>query len=409
MWYTPVTGIWQTVWIESVPQNYIASVSAKVNGNEVEINANGVTDGFAVVDANGKFIKADLKDGVAKITLDSVREWSPEDPYLYRYTVESGDDRIGSYFAIRKVSIEKKNGKSVICLNSKPFYMHGLLDQGYFSDGIFTPASPLEYERDILSMKALGFNMLRKHIKVEPDIFYYYCDLYGMTVMQDMINNGDYSFFRDTALPTVGFKKRNDKRMHRDEATRKAYEDGMRSTVDALRDYPCIIGWTVFNEGWGQFCGTEMYKKIKALDDTRFVDTASGWFSGVESDLESLHIYFKPVKIKDNYEKPVFLSEFGGYSYRTEGHVFNNDNEYGYKSFKTREEFEDAFISLYENEIIPAIKKGLCGTVYTQVSDVEDEINGLLTYDRKMLKVNEGRTAKMSEKLFEAFAELTRE
>jgi hypothetical protein len=152
-----------------------------------------------------------------------------------------------------------------------------------------------------------------------------------------------------------------------------------------------------------------MYKKIKALDDTRFVDTASGWFSGVESDLESLHIYFKPVKIKDNCEKPVFLSEFGGYSYRTEGHVFNNDNEYGYKSFKTREEFEDAFISLYENEIIPAIKKGLCGTVYTQVSDVEDEINGLLTYDRKMLKVNEGRTAKMSEKLFEAFAELTRE
>ena len=409
MWYTPVTGIWQTVWIESVPQNYIASVSAKVNGNEVEINAKGVTDGFAVVDANGKFIKAELKDGVAKITLDSVREWSPEDPYLYRYTVESDDDRIGSYFAIRKVSIEKKNGKSVICLNSKPFYMHGLLDQGYFSDGIFTPASPLEYERDILSMKALGFNMLRKHIKVEPDIFYYYCDLYGMTVMQDMINNGDYSFFRDTALPTVGFKKRNDKRMHRDEATRKAYEDGMRSTVDALRDYPCIIGWTVFNEGWGQFCGTEMYKKIKALDDTRFVDTASGWFSGVESDLESLHIYFKPVKIKDNYEKPIFLSEFGGYSYRTEGHVFNNDNEYGYKSFKTREEFEDAFISLYENEIIPAIKKGLCGTVYTQVSDVEDEINGLLTYDRKMLKVNEGRTAKMSEKLFEAFAELTRE
>lgn len=409
MWYTPVTGIWQTVWIESLPKSYISSVSASVCKNEVKITANGVSDGTVVIDANGKFIKAELKNGVAAVTLDSVRKWSPDDPYLYRYTVESGEDRVGSYFAAREVSVEEKNGKKVICLNSKPFYMHGILDQGYFSDGIFTPASPLEYERDILSMKALGFNMLRKHIKVEPDIFYYYCDLYGMTVMQDMINNGDYSFIRDTALPTIGFKKRNDKRLHTDKATRKAYEDGMVSTVGALRDYPCIIGWTVFNEGWGQFCGSEMYAKIKALDSTRFADTASGWFSGVDSDLESLHIYFKPVKIKDNYDKPIFLSEFGGYSYRTEGHVFNNDNEYGYKSFKSREEFEDAFVALYENEIIPAIKKGLCGTVYTQVSDVEDEINGLITYDRKVLKVDEARVSEMSKKLFEAFDTLTRE
>ena len=403
MWYTPVTGIWQTVWIESVSASYITELSVKVDGKNVEITACGVKNGEIAVDANGKEIKAPLVNGKASLVLDSVREWSPEDPYLYRYTVDAEGDFVSSYFAARRVSVENKNGKRVICLNSKPIFLHGLLDQGYFSDGIFTPATPDEYKRDILSMKALGFNMLRKHIKVEPDIFYYYCDLYGMTVMQDMINNGDYSFIRDTALPTVGFKARNDKRMHRDAATRKAFEDGMVSTVNALREYPCIIAWTVFNEGWGQFCSQEMYKKIKALDDTRVVDTASGWFSGAESDLESQHIYFKPIKIKKRYERPLFISEFGGYACRIDGHVFNTENEYGYKSFKSAEELEEAFVALYRNEIIPAIKMGLCGTIYTQVSDVEDETNGLLTYDRRVCKVNEKRIKELSDEIYSAF------
>ena len=403
MWYTPVTGIWQTVWIESVSSNYIKDLSVKVDGCDVEITALGVNDGEVSVDANGKEIKAPLVNGKASLVLDSVREWSPEDPYLYRYTVNAEGDSVSSYFAARRVTVENRNGKHVICLNSKPFFLHGLLDQGYFSDGIFTPATPDEYKRDILSMKALGFNMLRKHIKVEPDIFYYYCDLYGMTVMQDMINNGDYSFIRDTALPTVGLQKRNDKRMHTDKATRKAYEDGMVSTVNALREYPCIIAWTVFNEGWGQFCSQEMYEKIKALDNTRVVDTASGWFAGAESDVESLHVYFKPFKVKKKYDRPLFLSEFGGYACRIDGHIYNPSNEYGYKSFKTVSELEEAFVALYENEIIPAIKEGLCGTVYTQVSDVEDETNGLLTYDRRVCKVDQKRIKELSDRIFAAF------
>ena len=403
MWYTPVTGIWQTVWIESVSQNYITELSTRVEGNEVEITAFGVKNGEITLDADGKTIKAPLIDGKAKFTLESVREWSPDDPYLYRYTVEAEGDRVESYFAARRVSVEEKNGKPLICLNSKPIFLHGLLDQGYFSDGIFTPATPEEYKRDILSMKELGFNLLRKHIKVEPDIFYYYCDLYGMTVMQDMINNGDYSFIRDTALPTVGFQSRNDKNLHRDKATRKAFEDGMVSTVNALREYPSIIAWTVFNEGWGQFCSQEMYKKIKALDSTRIVDTASGWFSGAESDVESKHVYFKPFKVKKKYDRPLFLSEFGGYACRIDGHIFNPDNEYGYKSFKTAKEMEDAFVALYKNEIIPAIKKGLCGTVYTQVSDVEDETNGLLTYDRRVCKVDKKRIKELSDEIYSAF------
>ena len=403
MWYTPVTGIWQTVWIESVSQNYITELSTRVEGNEVEITVFGVKNGEITLDADGKTLKAPLIDGKAKFTLESVREWSPDDPYLYRYTVEAEGDRVQSYFAARRVSVEEKNGKPLICLNSKPIFLHGLLDQGYFSDGIFTPATPEEYKRDILSMKELGFNMLRKHIKVEPDIFYYYCDLYGMTVMQDMINNGDYSFIRDTALPTVGFQSRNDKNLHRDKAARKAFEDGMVSTVNALREYPSIIAWTVFNEGWGQFCSQEMYKKIKALDSTRIVDTASGWFSGAESDVESKHVYFKPFKVKKKYDRPLFLSEFGGYACRIDGHIFNPDNEYGYKSFKTAKEMEDAFVALYKNEIIPAIKKGLCGTVYTQVSDVEDETNGLLTYDRRVCKVDKKRIKELSDEIYSAF------
>ena len=403
MWYTPVTGIWQTVWVESVSKKYITELSVKVEGESVEITAIGADNGEVIIDADGKTIKAPLTDGKAKIVLEGVREWSPDDPYLYRYTVEADGDKVESYFAVRKVSIEQRNGKNVVCLNSKPMFLHGLLDQGYFSDGIFTPATPEEYKRDILSMKALGFNMLRKHIKVEPDIFYYYCDLYGMTVMQDMVNNGDYSFIRDTALPTVGLQKRNDTRLHRDAATRKAFEEGMIATVNALREYPCIIAWTVFNEGWGQFCSQEMYKKIKALDSTRVVDTASGWFSGAESDLESQHVYFKPFKVKKKYERPLFLSEFGGYACRVEGHIFNPDNEYGYKSFKTLKELEDAFVALYKNEIIPAISQGLCGAVYTQVSDVEDETNGLLTYDRRICKVDEKRINALSNEIFSAF------
>lgn len=403
MWYTPVTGIWQTVWAESVSAKYITELSVKTEDSNVEITAFGVKNGEVTIDADGTTVKEALVDGKASVTLDSVREWSPDDPYLYRYTVDAEGDRVSSYFAIRKVSIENIGKRPLICLNSKPIFLHGLLDQGYFSDGIFTPATPEEYKRDILSMKELGFNMLRKHIKIEPDIFYYYCDLYGMTVMQDMINNGDYSFIRDTALPTVGFKKRNDKRLHRDEATRKAYEEGMESTVKALGEFPCIVGWTVFNEGWGQFCSQEMYEKMKSLDSTRFADTASGWFSGAESDVESQHVYFKPIKIKKSYDKPLIISEFGGYACRVEGHIFNTENEYGYKSFKTEKELEDAFVALYENEIIPAIEKGLCCTVYTQVSDVEDETNGLLTYDRKVCKVGKERIKELSDKIYETF------
>ena len=209
-----------------------------------------------------------------------------------------------------------------------------------------------------------------------------------MVVFQDMINNSDYSFIRDTALPTVGIKKLNDKNMHKDPRSRAAFETAMAETVDTLYNHPCICYWTIFNEGWGQFESEKMYYKLREMDRSRFIDTASGWFTGAQSDVESLHVYFKPVKLEKS-DKPIVLSEFGGYSYKPEGHVFNVSETYGYRFFKERADFEQALLSLYRNEIIPLIKEGLCASVYTQVSDVEDETNGLLSYDRKVLKVSE--------------------
>ena len=390
MWYTPVTGIWQTVWLECVPETYVKSLRMDTTESTVTITAEGVTEGTVTIATPEGALIVPLSDGKATATIPAPRLWSPDDPYLYTFTVEAGEDTVTSYFALRTLEIRAISGVPRLCLNGKPCFLHALLDQGYWSDGIYTPATPDSYEKDILAMKALGFNTLRKHIKIEPEQFYYDCDRLGMLVMQDMVNNGDYSFLRDTALPTVGLKSLNDKRLHRDKATRAAFFAGMESTVRRLRNHPCIVYWTIFNEGWGQFDSATAYERLKALDDTRFIDTASGWFKGAPSDVDSEHVYFKPVKLRYSH-RPMVLSEFGGYSFKPEGHVFNPVNTYGYRFFKDRGAFEDALVTLYETEIIPAVAKGLCGAVYTQVSDVEDETNGLLSYDRRVLKVDEGR------------------
>ena len=398
MWYTPVSGIWQTVWIESVPAEYVRSLQIDTGADYAVIRADGVANGTVTVTTPAGEIPVPMCDGVARVELPSPRLWLPEDPYLYEFTVRTESDTVRSYFALRTLDIRDVDGISRLCLNGKPYFFHGVLDQGYFSDGIFTPASPKCYDNDILAMKELGFNMLRKHIKIEPEYFYYACDRLGMIVFQDMVNNGDYSFFRDTALPTVGIKSLPDGHLHRDPATRQAFIRGMEETVAQLRNHPSVCCWTIFNEGWGQFDSDNMYRRLKALDSSRFIDTASGWFRGAASDVESEHVYFKPVKLKPS-DKPLFLSEFGGYVYRVEGHVFNPDKTYGYRIFDDRQKFEDTLIALYENEVIPQIGLGLCAAVYTQLSDVEDETNGLLTYDRKVCKVDAARMREMAAKL----------
>ena len=399
MWYTPVSGIWQTVWIESVPEKYITSVDIRTGKDFAEFSIEGISEGTVSIKTSKKIIKESFTDGKAVINIKSPKLWSPKNPYLYECEITAGEDKIETYFALRTLGIEEVNGIQRLCLNGRPYFFHGLLDQGYWSDGIFTPASPECYEKDILTAKSLGFNTLRKHIKIEPDQFYYDCDRLGMVVFQDLVNNGDYSFFRDTALPTIGFKRKNDRNLHTDKKTRTAFLEAMEQTVAQLKNHPCICYWTIFNEGWGQFESTEAYRKMKELDDSRFIGSYSGWFKSGESDVFSEHCYFKKFKPKKN-EKPLVLTEFGGYAFAPKDHIFNPNNEYGYKKFKNREELVSAVNELYERDIIPAIEKGLCAAIYTQLSDVEDETNGILSYDRKVLKIEPEEFLSVSEKIY---------
>lgn len=389
MWYTDISGIWQSVWLESVSDKYVKDIKIKTSLNTVEINFYGVSGG--TVEFEGKSIK--VKSRKCKLEIENPINWTPENPHLYHFTASFGEDRVESYFALRTIEVKDKK----ILLNQKPYFFHGVLDQGYFEKGILTPESPTDYKDDILKMKALGFNMIRKHIKVEPQIFYYYCDKYGMAVFQDMVNNGKYSFLFDTVLPTLNFLRKNDKFSHNKAKTRQNFLDGMKSTVKALYNHPSIVEWTIFNEGWGQFCADYVYLLLNLEDTSRLIDTASGWFKAKNTDFDSRHIYFRKLKAKKS-DKPLFISEFGGITYKVDGHTFG-DKTYGYGSAKTREDFKAALCDLYENQVIPLKKEGLCATVYTQLCDVEDEINGLLTYDRQVMKILPEEFIDISERL----------
>lgn len=250
-------------------------------------------------------------------------------------------------------------------------------------------------------VQRLGFNTLRKHIKVEPEIFYYQCDRLGMVVFQDMVNNGDYRFVRDTLLPTLGFRRKRDVRLHRDPAARAAFLEGMEATVAQLKNHPCIFLWTVFNEGWGQFDSARVYARLKELDPDRFVDTASGWFLPAATDVDSRHIYFGPWRLRPG-DNPLLLTEFGGACLAVEGHLYHPDKSYGYSTCKDRAALEQRLRALYEKRVLPAARKGLCGAIYTQLSDVEDEINGLVTWDRRVVKVEPDFLRELAHRLEEA-------
>ena len=403
MWYTPISGIWQAVWLEAVPEHFISSLRITPSLSSVTVETVGgellktlklhLPEGDKVYTYEGDSITIDIENPI---------HWSPENPHLYTFTLSDGKDSIDSYFALRTVEIKEAAGKPYICLNGKPYFFHGLLDQGYYSDGIYTPATPDGYRYDIAKMKELGFNMLRKHIKIEPDVFYYECDKQGMVVFQDMMNSGHYSFLFDTALPTAGWKWGF---VHAVSARRRAdFEGGAHALMYLLYNHPSVCYYTIFNEGWGQYFGaSKVYDEFKATDPTRVWDTASGWFRTPRTDVQSEHIYFRKIKLKIQ-KRPLVLSEFGGYSCQVEGHTFNLDKNYGYSTYPTAEAFEDALEKLYLDEIVPCIQQsGLCATVLTQVSDVEDETNGLVTYDRRVCKVNAARMQAMAKTLSDAF------
>ena len=405
MWYTPVSGIWQSVWLESVPETYVKKISVETSLCDATLVFDGIREGVLTLKDSGETFT--VKDGRVTVTPETVRLWSPETPYLYHYTLQAEGDEIASYFALRTVSVGKdKNRTPRLLLNGKPYFFHGVLDQGYFPDGLLTPASPQLYTKDIEVMKSLGFNMLRKHIKLEPEYFYYECDRLGMAVFQDMVNNGHYSFLFDTALPTVGLKKLDDRRRHKKKEQREAFLREAEKTVAAVRNHPSVVYYTVFNEGWGQFSADEVMRVFRQFDSTRIIDATSGWFWQTDSDVDSLHVYFKPVRVTPS-DRPIVLSEFGGYSYKPEGHVANTKKTYGYRLFSERKKLEAAIAELYRNEVIPAVKDGLSADVYTQVSDIEDETNGFLSYDRKILKVDVDLMKSISSELYEEFEKST--
>lgn len=389
IWYTPQSGIWQTVWMEAVPESYVKNllIIPDFDSAAVEISAEIVGDALAYAQFNGQSYLLP-----ALIPVPDFEPWCPENPKLYGFTVTCGEDLVQSYFAMRKFSVEKdEKGVPRLFLNNRPYFHNGLLDQGYWPDGLYTAPTDEAMIHDISTAKAMGFNMLRKHIKVEPLRWYYHCDRYGMLVWQDMpCGGGKYNplivsaplvtniHLRDTAYWLFG---------RSDSKARAQFKAELGAMVNHLYNCPCIAMWVPFNEGWGQFDAAKMYDFVRSIDPTRTIDHASGWHDQGVGQVVSRHVYFRKYAFKaDKKGRAVLLSEFGGYNHHVSGHCFNNKN-FGYKNFETPAQLEIAIEDLYQKQIGPAKMEGLAAAVYTQLSDVEDELNGLMTYDRKVVKI----------------------
>ena len=408
IWYTPQSGIWQTVWMEAVPRHYIESlrIVPLFDQSAVEVmvrcsqplQCEATVDGRTVPFTSGE---------PARIPMPDFRAWSPEDPYLYDLSVTLGEDRVESYFGMRKIEVRAdRGGAKRLFLNGEPYFQSGLLDQGYWPDGLYTAPSDEALIYDIQTAKAMGFNLLRKHIKVEPMRWYYHCDRLGMLVWQDMPSGGGKYRFSTITLPLVtGIHRRDNHYRAFARASsqgRGEYMDELEEMVGQLFNAPSVVLWVPFNEGWGQFDSTLVMERLRALDPTRPVDPASGWHDQGAGELRSLHVYFKPFRFRrDRRGRALALSEFGGYNLRVDGHCFNQ-KDYGYRRLPDAAALWRDFSRLYEREVLPAVPRGLCASVYTQLSDVEDELNGLMTYDRRVVKLDADEVRELNERLKEA-------
>lgn len=427
MFYTAQSGIWQSVWYEWVPANYIrdfritpdpehaavsielfsdapfSSVSCTVYRATTRFvistdAASGVIPGERTIALIGVSVQRESSaPNMLRLTLpeDAVRLWTPEEPYLYSFTLMADNDKIHGYFALRSFTVEPdEKGILRFCLNHTPYFLHGLLDQGYWSDGLMTPPCDEAFCYDIALAKRNGFNMLRKHIKIEPLRWYYHCDRLGMIVWQDMVNGGtSYHMPVVCHLPTVfpGLFSRLGDSHYRllsraEEAGRREWEQECADTITHLRNVPSIAVWVPFNEGWGQFDAARIASEIAKKDPTRLIDHASGWFDRKEGNFKSVHNYFRPLRIRPDKKRAFVISEYGGFACHIREHSAVS-RIYGYRRYATPGELNAAYRQLLEKQLAPLIEKGLSGAVYTQLSDVEEEVNGLVTYDRRVEKI----------------------
>lgn len=402
IWYTPQSGIWQTVWLEIRPR---VAVDALVLTPDVDTGAVRVTVVSEHADAETAATVEILADGEVAASAHvpvgvptavpvpaPVRLWSPEDPHLYDVRVVLGEDRVESYVGMRSFGVgTDARGFPRLLLNGEPHLPVGLLDQGFWPDGGYTAPSDEALEYDIRLAKRLGFTMLRKHIKVEPLRWYHHCDRLGMLVWQDAVNGGGAYNPLVVSAPAIAAPTLDDRKHarfgRRAVAGRERFEAELREMVDHLRSVPSISLWVPFNEGWGQFDAARIADELRMLDPTRPIDHASGWHDQKAGDLRSIHIYFRPVKVPRGDDPRVLaLTEYGGYALPVPSHTWS-DRSFGYKGHRTRDELVAALERLHAREIVPAVERGLGATVYTQLSDVEEEINGLVTYDRRFVKV----------------------
>ena len=408
IWYTGTSGIWGTVWLESLPSDVIQSIRIDPDFDNKTVRIQATFEGrclssnFEVLYAGNRVAFGSL-DGSLSCDIDLANHfhpWTPEHPDLYDFRLRINEDEITSYFAMRKFSMVDYRGHKVFGLNNKPYFLSGLLDQGYWPDGGLTPPSDKAMIQDIEAAKELGFNMLRKHIKIEPMRWYYHCDRIGMIVIQDFVNGGSPYKKRYIALAPF-FKFGFDDTEHYSRfgsdssAWRERFEADMEPTVKRLYNVPSIAIWTLFNEGWGQFDSIRLTARLRELDSTRLIDSASGWYDQGTGDFCSRHIYFKKVRLKPSGERILSLSEFGGYVNVVEGHATKSQGIF----YGKKKNLDEAVARLYEKQIVPALDVGLSVTVYTQLTDVETEPNGLLTYDRKVTKVNKQMMRDINAKL----------
>lgn len=410
IWYTAQSGIWQSVWLESVPRTYITGLTITPQADKEEVLLRIHTNGDVPcrVELEG-MVYAAPPETTVHLPVEQVRLWSPDTPYLYDFAVCAGEDRVESYFALRSFTVEKdEEGIPRLCLNHKPFFFTGVLDQGYWSDGLYTPADDEAMVCDIQTMKAMGFNTLRKHVKIEPLRWYYHCDRMGMVVWQDMVSGGGPYKKSVIEFPLMGLPQRVDDGYavfgREDKTGRKLYYKELRQTVELLYNCPCIALWTPFNEGWGQFDALKAEKMVRSLDPTRLIDHASGWHDQGGGDVYSRHVYYRAYRFRADPEgkRACVLSEFGGYTLGIPEHRYTEEKIYSYKKLDTEKAFTHAFRKLYLRQILPARERGLCAAIYTQLSDVESEINGFLTYDRKVLKIDPETVKKINKALTES-------